>query len=117
MGKDYDAAPVASTVVERMQARGMFKAGTLRVVYESTPFPRTAFGVAHNLAPELQAKIREAFLTFDFKKSKLATEFKDTERFAPISYQDHWRDVRTIQKASGVKYTQESLSKLGAKAE
>jgi len=117
VNRDYDAAPVASTVVERMQARGMFKNDVLRVVYESAPFPRTAFGVAHNLTPELQAKIRDAFLTFDFKKSKLATEFKDTERFAAINYRDHWRDVRTIQKTTGVRYTQESLSKLGAKAE
>ena len=114
---DYDAAPVANTVMERMQARGMFKPGTLRVIYESTPFPRTAFGVAHNLAPELQAKIREAFLNFDFKKSKLATEFKETERFAPISYKDHWSDVRTIQKSMGVSYNQESLSKLSTKSE
>jgi len=117
VNKDYDAAPVASTVVERMQARGMFKADALRVVYETAPFPRTAFGVAHNLAPELKAKIREAFLGFDFKKSKLATEFKDTERFTSISYKDAWRDVLTIQKSSGVSYTQESLSKLSNKAE
>lgn len=117
VNRDYDAAPVASTVVERMQARGMFKNDVLRIIYESAPFPRTAFGVAHNLTPELQEKIREAFLTFDFKKSKLATEFKDTERFAAINYKDHWRDVRTIQKTTGVRYTQESLSKLGAKAE
>ena len=117
VNKDYDAAPVASTVVERMQARGMFKADALRIVYESAPFPRTAFGVAHNLAPELKAKIREAFIDFDFKKSKLATEFKDTERFAAINYKEHWRDVLTIQKSSGVSYTQETLSKLGKKAE
>ena len=117
VNKDYDAAPVANTVMERMQARGMFKPGTLRVVYESTPFPRAAFGVAHNLTPELQAKIREAFIAFDFKKSKLATEFKDIERFAPISYKEHWRDVRTIQKTIGVTYTQESLSKLTTKSE
>jgi phosphonate transport system substrate-binding protein len=117
VNRDYDAAPVASTVVERMQARGMFKQDTLRVIYESAPFPRTAFGVAHNLAPELKAKIREAFVNFDFKKSKLATEFKDVERFAEVNYRDAWRDVRTIQQASGVRYTQESLSKLGAKAE
>jgi phosphonate transport system substrate-binding protein len=117
VNKDYDAAPVASTVVERMQARGMFKAGDLRVVYESAPFPRTAFGVPHNLAPELKAKIKEAFLTFDFKKSKLGKEFKDTEKFGPIDYKDNWRDVRTIQQASGVRYNQESLSKLSTKAE
>ncbi len=117
VNKDYDAAPVAGTVLARMQARGLFKPGTLRVVYESAPFPRAAFGVAHNLTPELQAKIHEAFITFDFKRSKLAAEFKDVERFAPISYKDHWRDVRTIQKAAGVTYTQEAVSKLGRKAE
>jgi phosphonate transport system substrate-binding protein len=117
VNKDYDAAPIASTVLERMQARGMFKPGTLRIVYESAPFPRTAFGVAHNLHPELQAKIREAFLTFDFKASKLGQEFKDIARFAPINYREHWRDVRTIQKETGVRYTQESLSKLGRRAE
>jgi phosphonate transport system substrate-binding protein len=117
VNKDYDAAPVANTVMQRMQARGMFAADALRVIYESSPFPRAAFGVAHNLAPELQAKIKEAFVSFDFRKSKLGAEFKDVERFAPINYKEHWRDVRTIQKASGVSYTQESLNKLGTKAE
>ena len=117
VNRDYDAAPVASTVLARMQARGLFKPGTVRVVYESSPFPRAPFGVAHNLSPELKAKIKEAFLVFDFKKSKLATEFKEIERFAEVNYKDAWRDVRTIQKSSGVTYTQESLSKLGRKAE
>lgn len=117
VNKDYDAAPVASTVMDRMQARGMFKADALRVIYESSQFPRASFGIAHNLTPELKAKIKEAFLTFDFRNSKLGAEFKDVEKFAPINYKDDWRDVRTIQKASGVSYTQESLSKLPAKAE
>jgi phosphonate transport system substrate-binding protein len=117
VNRDYDAAPVASTVLERMQARGMFKPGTLRVVYESAQFPRASFGIAHNLTPELKAKIKEAFVSFDFKASKLATEFKDIARFGEVNYQEAWCDVRTIQKASGVSYTQESLSKLGRKAE
>lgn len=117
VNRDYDAAPVASTVLERMQARGMFPADAVRIVYESKPFPRTAFGVAHNLAPELQAKITQAFLDFDFKKSKLASEFKDTDRFGRVDYKKDWEDIRTIQKASGVSYNQDSLSKLGNKAE
>jgi phosphonate transport system substrate-binding protein len=117
VNRDYDAAPVASTVVERMAARNMFKMSDLRIVYESAPFPRTAFGIAHDLAPELQGKIKEAFLTFDFKKSALAKEFKDVEKFGAIDYKDAWRDIRTIQKASGVSYNQDSLSKLGTKAE
>jgi phosphonate transport system substrate-binding protein len=117
VNKDYDAAPVASSVLDRMQARGMFKPDAIRVVYESAPFPRTAYGVAHNLDPQLKAKIKEAFLTFPFKGSKLGAEFKDIERFAEINYKDHWRDVRTIQKGTGVTYNQESLDKLPRKAE
>lgn len=117
VNKDYDAAPVASTVFERMQSRGMFKPDAVRVVYESAPFPRGAFGIAYNLPPELKAKIKDAFVSFDFKKSKLAVEFKDVERFAVVSYKDAWRDVRTIQQAMGVRYTQEGLSKLTTKAE
>jgi phosphonate transport system substrate-binding protein len=117
VNRDYDAAPVASTVVERMAARDMFKMSDLRIVYESAPFPRTAFGVAHDLTPELQRKIKEAFVTFDFKKSALAKEFKDVEKFGAIDYKDAWRDIRTIQKAGGVSYNQDSLSKLGTKAE
>ena len=117
VNKDYDAAPVAGTVLERMQNRGMFPPGTVRVIYESAPFPRAAFGVAHNLAPELQAKIKEAFVSFDFKGSKLGAEFKDVARFALVNYKEHWRDVRTTQKSTGVSYNQESLNKLGTKAE
>lgn len=115
VNRDYDAAPVASSVMDRMAGRGMFKPDVLRVVYESAPFPRTGYGVAHNLTPELKAKIREAFLTFDFKSSGLAKEFKDTERFAPVNYKEHWRDVLTVQRETGVRYTQESLTKLGTK--
>ncbi len=117
VNKDYDAAPVASSVVDRMEARGMFPKGALRVIYESAPFPRTAFGVAHNLKPELKDKIVKAFIDFDFKKSKLATEFKDTHGFTTLSYKDAWKDIRTIQKAMGVSYTQEGVNKLSNKAE
>lgn len=112
---DYDAAPIASTVKDRMQARGMFKADALRVVYESNPFPRASFGIAHNLTPELQAKIKEAFLSFDFKNSKLAKEFKDVTGFRPVEYNRDWKDVRLIQAETGIRYTQDSLKKLGNK--
>lgn len=109
---DYDAAPIANTVKDRMQARGMFKADELRVVYESQPFPRTAFGIAYDLSPTLQAKIKEAFLTYPFKGSALAKEFKDVTGFKVIDYASGWKDVRLIQAQSGIRYTQDSLSKL-----
>ena len=112
VNKDYDAAPVASSVVERMADRGMFKRDDIRIVYESSPFPRTAFGIAHDLKPELQAKIKQAFLSFDFLNSALAKEFKDTKGFKELSYQDAWGDIILIQSNSGITYTQDGLSKL-----
>jgi phosphonate transport system substrate-binding protein len=112
VNKDYDAAPVASNVVDRMRERGMFKKDDLRIVYESRPFPRTAFGVAHDLTPELQAKIREAFTSFDFKASALGKEFKDSKGFVGIDYKRDWADIRAIQKATGVTYTADGLAKL-----
>ena len=80
VNKDYDAAPVANNVVDRMRDRGPFKKEDLRVVYESRPFPRTAFGVAHDLAPDLQEKIRQAFVSFDFKASRLRPRSSRTRR-------------------------------------
>ncbi len=112
VNKDYDAAPVANNVVTRMLQRNLFKADDLRVVYESRPFPRTAFGVAHDLTPALQAKIREAFTGFDFLGSKLAREFKDSKAFVAIDYRRDWEDIRTIQKETGATYTSEGLAKL-----
>ncbi len=112
VNKDYDAAPVANNVVDRMRERGLFKKDDLRVVYESRPFPRTAFGVANDLAPELQDKIRQAFLSFDFKSSKLAKEFKDSKAFTAIDYAQDWKNIRDIQKATGATYTAEGLTKL-----
>ena len=112
VNKDYDAAPVANNVVTRMLERGMFKKEDIRVVYESRPFPRTAFGVAHDLPQELQDKIKQAFLTFDFKASKLAKEFKDSKAFVGINYAQDWKDIRDIQKATGATYTAEGMAKL-----
>jgi len=112
VNKDYDAAPVANNVVDRMRERGMFKKDDIRVVYESRPFPRTAFGVTHDLTPELQTKIRLAFTSFDFKASTLGKEFKDSKAFIGISYADDWKTIRDIQKATGANYTAADLAKL-----
>jgi phosphonate transport system substrate-binding protein len=109
---DYDAAPVASNVVVLMRDRGLFKAEDLRVVYESRPFPGAAFGIAHDLTPALRAKIAEAFTSYPFVGSPLQKEFKEYAGFASVNYATDWEDIRTIQKASGVTYNQQSLGAL-----
>ena len=114
--KDYEAAPIASSVLDRMADKGIVDKGDLRIIWESKAFPTTSFGMAHNLNPELQAKITEAFLTFDWQGTALKKEFgKQADRFIPITFKEHWSDIRTIQKINGVVYNEESLKGLKLK--
>ncbi len=107
---DYDAAPVASEVVDRMAERGLYDPEDVRIVWESDPFPTTSYGVAHDLAPELKEKIKEAFFSFDFEGTELGEEFTGVSKFVPITYKDQWAVIRQIQKANGVEYTPQGLA-------
>ncbi|MDT8895165.1 phosphate/phosphite/phosphonate ABC transporter substrate-binding protein [Halomonas sp. I1] len=109
VAQDYDAAPVASEVVDRMAARGLYDPDEVKILYESDPFPTTSYTYAHNLAPELVEKIEEAFFTFNFVGTELGEEFEGVEKFIPINYQDNWKVIRTIQAANGVEYTPDNL--------
>ncbi len=84
---DYDAAPVASEVVDRMAERGLYDPEEVRIVWESEPFPTTSYTYAHDLAPELKDKIEEAFFSFDFAGTALGEEFAGVQQVHP----DHLR--------------------------
>mgnify|MGYP003663519059 CR=1 FL=1 len=107
---DYDAAPVASEVVDRMAERGLYDVADVRKIWESDPFPTTSYTMAHDLDPALQEKIKEAFFSFDFAGTALGEEFKGVQKFIPITYKDQWAVIRQIQKANGVQYTAEGLA-------
>lgn len=109
VAQDYDAAPVASEVVERMADRGLYDEDDVRLIFESDRFPTTSYNYAHDLAPELVKKIKEAFFTFDFAGTELGEEFDGVEKFVPITYKDNWRVIRQIQSANGVTYTRDNL--------
>jgi len=114
--KDYDAAPVASSVLDRMHDKKVVNKNDLRIIWESKAFPTTSYGYAHNLTPDLQKKIRDAFISFDWKGTMLAKEFgKQADQFIPITFKEHWRDVRVIQKTNGTQYTDEALKGLKVK--
>jgi phosphonate transport system substrate-binding protein len=108
---DYDAAPVASEVVVRMAERDLYDPEEVKIIWESEPFPTTSYTYAHNLDPALVEKIKEAFFSFDFTGTALGEEFKGVSKFIPISYKKDWAVIREIQKANGVKYTPQDLSK------
>ena len=105
--KDYDAAAVANSVKARMIDRGVVKMDQLKTIYTSQTFPTTGFGVAHNLAPDLQKKISSAFFSFDWDGTKLLEEFgKSGEaQFIPITFKDNWAVIREIDAANGVNYS------------
>lgn len=106
INRDYDAAAVANSVLRRMLARGVIADDALRTIYRSDTFPTTAYGHAHDLNPELAAKVREAFFSFDWEGTALEAEFRESgeAQFIPITYREHWALVRQIDEASGIEY-------------
>lgn len=104
--KDYDAAAVANSVMQRMLARGVVKPEQIVSIYKSETFPTTGYGLVYNLHPDLQAKIKEAFFSFPWEGSALAAEFQNSgeAQFVPITFKDHWEVVRKIDQAMGVAY-------------
>ena len=116
VNRDYDAAPIASSVMERMAGKGLLNLSDIRIIWQSELFPTTAFGYAHNLHPDLQRKVTYAFLSFDWKGTGMEKEYgpkRDT--FIPITFKKDWRPIRLIQKENGVVYTQEALRGLKLK--
>jgi len=103
--KDYDAASIANEVMKRMVERKVVDPAKIRSIYKSETFPTTGYGYAHNLDPKLVEKVKEAFFTFPWAGSGLKAEFKEEDRFVPITYKKDWSVIRKIDAATGVKYT------------
>lgn len=116
VNKDYDAAPIASSVLDRMIMKGMLKREDINIIWESETFPTTSYGLVYNLHPDLARKVIYAFLSFDWAGTELFDEFKPRDGFVPITFKKHWRPIRLIQKENGVVYSQEALRAEDAKA-
>ena len=116
VNKDYDAAPIASSVLDRMVTKGVVNRDDIRVIWESDPFPTTSYGYAHNLKPELQEKIKDAFLSFDWSGTALAEEFgKQADQFCPITFEKQWKPIRIIQKENKTVYSRDALNEMKVK--
>jgi phosphonate transport system substrate-binding protein len=102
--KDYEAAAVANSVMNRMIDRGVVDPASIVSIYKSATFPTTGYGHAHNLHPEVTAKIKQAFFTFDWEGSDLQQEFKKEGRFVAIDHKSDWAVIRKIDAANGVTY-------------
>jgi len=104
--KDYPAAAIANSVKGRMIEREVVTEDQLVTLYTSQTFPTTGYGIAYNLAPELQQKIQDAFFSFNWEGSALEEEFSKSgeAKFIPITFQKDWEVIRKIDEANGVVY-------------
>ncbi|WP_085910173.1 phosphate/phosphite/phosphonate ABC transporter substrate-binding protein [Kiloniella majae] len=104
--KDYIAASIANSVKFRMISRDVIKEDQVKTIYKSQTFPTTGFGVAYNLKPELQDKIKDAFFSFEWAGSSLEKEFKKSKesQFIPMTYKKFWDVIRKIDAANNVSY-------------
>ncbi len=103
---DYEAASIANSVMGRMIERGLVDASQIHTVYKSQTFPTTGYGYVYNLHPDVAEKVREAFFSFDWEGTKLLEEFSKSgeAQFIPITYEEYWAVIRTIDAANEVSY-------------
>lgn len=107
---DFDGAPVASDVLERMIVRGNIKQEQIRVIYRSAPFPTSSFAYAHDLDPALAEKMKKCFYDYRFP-AEMTKEFNGDDRFYPITYKKEWEVIRTVAAASGTPYNKAQYEK------
>lgn len=100
--KKFEAAAVASDILDRRIASGEIEADAVRTIYESEPFPGGVIGVVYNLKPELAEGIRKTLLEFDFAGTGLEKSFggSGAAKFAAVSYKTDWAPVREISETS-----------------
>lgn len=111
---DYDAAPVASDVFDRMAKAGRIDGDDFRIVFRSPRFPTSSFGLAHDLNPELAKKIVDGFYAYRFTPEMQKT-FGGADRFFPVTYIEDWKVIRDIAASTGTSYNHEGLKKMAEK--
>jgi phosphonate transport system substrate-binding protein len=94
----YEAAPIASDVLQRMIERGELEATAVRQVYESDRFPPATVGYIYNLTSDIRDAIGETLLGFDWEGTGLTNEFGDGGKFVAVTYKDDWAGTREIDE-------------------
>jgi phosphonate transport system substrate-binding protein len=99
--KTYQAAAVASDVLARAVAADNIKKEQYRTIHKSDTFPTAGLGYVYNLKPELAAKVKDAFFSFEWKGTGLEREFGGGHqaKFVPVSYKNDFASVRKIDDA------------------
>ena len=113
---DFDAAPIAHDILVRMAERGLVKMADFRIIWKSRNFPPGGLSMAHDLAPALQARIRECSVNFRYTP-EMVKGFQGADRWLPIDYKKDWEVVRRVAQDSGQAFTASAFEKEKARAE
>lgn len=99
---DYDAGAIADTVLQRMVAgnRVPDPAEWMTLIFESQTFPPTAWGVNYRINPDLQAKIRDAFLSYNWAGTLMKETWPENDRFITVNYEKDYAITRAIRTGS-----------------
>ena len=95
---EFQAAPIASDMLQRTITDGDAKEDQIRVIAQSENFPPAVIGYVYNLNPELAAKVKDVLLQFSLSDGNLKKQFADSTKFVPISYKKDFKMIRTIDE-------------------
>ena len=113
---DYDAAPIAHDILVRLAERGAVKMDGFRIIWKSPYFPPGGLSMAHDLAPALQAKIRDCTTQFKYPP-EMVKGFQGADRWVPVTYKEQWEIVRKVAAGSGESFNRQAFDKEKQRAE
>lgn len=98
---DYDAAAVASQVLQSMDDAGLVKKDELKVVDETQEIPNAAYVIRSELPEELKKKIKDFYLNYDDEEYFKAFYKDGSIRFVEAK-DDDYEGVKDITKVLGI---------------
>ena len=106
VNKDYEAAAVANSVLNRMIDRKVFEPAKIRSIYKSRDVPDHRLRLRPQPRSEARGEDQGGVLQLPLGGLGAGqAEFKKEGKFIPIDYKKDWAVLRKIDEATGVKYT------------
>lgn len=95
----WDAGAVASDQFDRMVAKSEIRASAFRVLWQSAPFPASAFVFGAQVPKPVQERVSKC--TYQYRFPAEAQRLLDgSDTFLPVDYAKHYEPVRFVLQSS-----------------
>jgi phosphonate transport system substrate-binding protein len=95
----WDAGAVASDQFDRMVAKSEIRASAFRVLWESAPFPASAFVFGAQVPKAVQERVSKCSYQYRFPaETQRLLDGSDT--FLPVDYEKHYAPVKFVLQAT-----------------